>query len=182
MTQLADTCYRQVRENIPKRFSHIMGSSFTQFREKGFWSRDGLLEAWLRVVSLHMDTEAHNPGWQHDLRDNWLLVSAGLFPGCISPSLDDFLTDTDRIAAILRASDRAIQSLRKFGPYVASAHLNALGLAGTKDLPTEWFELIYDCFCALLRGELATDASTSPVLPATQKGQRWDEITHPRTG
>jgi len=159
-----------------------MGSSFTEFRGKGFWSRDGLLEAWLRVLSLHMDDDVHKPGWQHDLRDKWLLVSAGFFSGCISTSLDDFLTDSDRIAAILRASERSIQSLRGFGPYVPAAHLNTLGLAGpfTADLPTEWFELISDRFATLLRGELTTDASTSPVLPATRKDQRWDEITQPR--
>ena len=78
-----------------------MGSSFTEFRGKGFWSRDALLEAWFRVLSLHMDDDAHKPGWQHDLRDQWLLVSVGFFNGCISTSLDDFLTDGDRFAMLL---------------------------------------------------------------------------------
>jgi hypothetical protein len=64
-----------------------MGSSFTAFRGKGFWSRDGLLEAWLRVLSLHLDDGVHKPGWQHDLRDTWLLASAGFFSGCIALSL-----------------------------------------------------------------------------------------------
>jgi hypothetical protein len=129
-----------------------------------------------------MDDDVHEPGWQHDLRDKWLLASAGFFSGCVSPSLDDFLTDSDRIAAILRASGRRMQSLRIFGAYVPAAHLSALGLAGpfTADLPTEWFELISRRFTSLLRGELNTDASTSPVLPATRKDQRWDEITQPR--
>ncbi len=159
-----------------------MGSSFTEFRGKGFWSRDGLLEAWLRVLSLHMDDDVHKPGWQHDLRDKWLLVSAGFFSGCISPSLDDFLTDSDRVAATLRASERSIQSLRAFGSYVPATFLNGLGLKGSfgADLPIEWFELISDRFTTLLRGELATDASTSPVLPATRKDQRWNEITQTR--
>jgi hypothetical protein len=70
-----------------------MGSSFTEFRGKGFWSRDALLKAWLRILSLHMEDEVYKPGWQHDLRDKWLLASAGYFNGCISPALDDFLTE-----------------------------------------------------------------------------------------
>ena len=156
-----------------------MGSSFTEFRGKGFWSRDWLLEAWLRILSLHLEDEVHQPGWQHDLRDEWLLKSAGFFIGCISASLDDFLIDDERIAVILRVSERSLQSLRAFGPYVPCAFLNALGITGsyyTSDLPIDWFERIAQCFTLLLRGELTTDASTSPVLPATQQNQRWDEI------
>ena len=147
-----------------------MGNSFTKFRGKGFWSRDWLLEVWLRVLSLHMGDDVHKPGWQHDLRDKWLLLSNGGFSGWISPSLDDFLTDDERIAAVLRASERSIQSLRAFGATVPAAHLNALGLEGGfgKDLPIEGFELINDHFTKLLRGELTTDASTSPTLPATE--------------
>lgn len=155
-----------------------MGSSFTEFRGNGFWSRDFLLEVWLRVLSLHLDDDVHLPGWQHDLRDKWLLASAGFFSGCIYPALDEFLTDSDRIAAILRASDRSIKSLRAFGDYVPAAFLNALGIKGifTSDQPIEYYELIANRFNALLRGELTTDASTSPVLPATRHNQTWDEI------
>ncbi len=160
-----------------------MGSSFTRFRGKGFWSRDPLLEVWLRVLSLHLGDDVHKPGWQHDLRDQWLLVSTGYFSGCISPSLDEFLTDEERVAAIVQASERCISSLRAFGAYVPATFLNALGCANPfgADLPIEWFDLIAARFTALLRGQLATDASTSPVLPARRQGERWDEGAQPRS-
>jgi hypothetical protein len=158
-----------------------MGSSFTEFRGKGFWSRDWLLEPWLRILSLHLEEEVYEPGWQHDLRDEWLFNSAGFFNGCISASLDTFLTDDERIAVMLRVSERSLQSLRAFGPHVPGALLDALGLyPHTADLPIEWFERIAQCFTSLLRGELTTDASTSPVLPATKLNQGWDEIEQPR--
>ncbi len=129
-----------------------------------------------------MDSEAHSPGWQHDLRDKWLLGSAGGFSGCISPGLDEFLTDSNRVQTILQVSERAVRSLRGFGTYVPAVFLNGLGISGpfAADLPVDWFELMHSRFAALLRGELATDASTSPVLPATRKDQKWDEITQPR--
>ena len=128
-----------------------------------------------------MDDEVYAPGWQHDLRNEWLLVSAGFFNGFVSASLDKFLTDDERVAAVLRASQRSIQSLRAFGAYVSAAFLNALGLSGfTADLPIVWFERMADWFAKLLRGELMTDASTSPTLPATRDGQSWDEIEQPR--
>jgi hypothetical protein len=160
-----------------------MGSSFTQFRDKGFWSRDGLLEVWLRIMCLHMEGEAHSPGWQHNLRDTWLLASAGYFNGCVSASLDEFVTDDERVSVILRVSQRSIQSLRAFGAFVPAPFLNALSIDGTEftaDWPIEWFERIADRFTLLLRGELTTDASTSPTLPATRNGQGWDELEQPR--
>jgi len=159
-----------------------MGSSFTEFRGRGFWSQDPLLEAWLRILSLHLDDEVHKPGWHHDLRDKWLLVSAGYFNGCISPSLDNFLTDEQRVKAILGASKRCIERLRVFGDFVPATFLNSLGFKESfgGDLPIEWFNLIFDRFTSLLKGELSTDASTSPVLPASRHGQKWDEIIQPR--
>jgi hypothetical protein len=159
-----------------------MPSSFTKFQDKGFWSSDSLLQAWLRVVALHMGEDVYEAGWLHDLRDHWLLMSGVYFGGCIAPSLDKFLTAPERVSIILGASERAIRNLRAFGAYVPATFLNALGFADPfgLDLPIEWFNRIAACFTALLRGELATDASTSPTLPATRKGERWDELEQPR--
>jgi len=139
------------------------------------------LEIWLRVLCLQIE-DAHEPGWQHDLRDWWMLQSAGYFGGCISPSLDEFLTDDERSAAILGAAEHSIGRLRAFGTFVPATFLSALGLRGEfgGDLPIEWFERMAELFARLLRGELTTDASTSPTLPATRRGQTWDEIEQPR--
>ncbi len=161
-----------------------MGSSFTEFRGKGFWSHDRLLEAWLRVLSLQLGEDADVPGWQHDVRDKWLLVSSGGMVGCIPPCLDEFITDEERVSVILRTSLTTIQSLRAFGEYVPATFLNALGFSEkyTSDLPIQWFDRIAEKFSMLLRGELETDASNSPVLPATRRGQLWDELEQPRPG
>jgi hypothetical protein len=159
-----------------------MSSSFTEFRGKGFWSTDTLLEVWLRVLSLQMEEDVAEPRWQHELRDTWLLYSNGRFMGCIAPCLDQYLTDADRIAKVLQASDHCIRALRDFGDYVPAEFLRTLGIQQlfTADLPIEWFELIACRFSALLRGELATDATTSPTLPATRHGERRDEGPQPR--
>lgn len=159
-----------------------MGSSFTGFRGKGFWCDDSLLEVWLRVLALHLGEEVYEPGWQHDLRDHWLAMSGLNIVGCIHPSLERFLTEDERIAVILHVTERSMRSLRAFGKFVPAAFLNALGFTNSfpDDLPMEWFNRIADCFTALLQGELGTDASDSPVLPATRIGQPWDELERPR--
>jgi len=150
-----------------------LGSSYTDFRGKGFWSRDSLLEVWLRFLSLNMD-KAHAPGWQHDLRDRWLVQSSGYFTGCVDASLDDFLVDQERIDVVLDTAERTIRSLRLCGPFIEVEYLNLLGMGNgwfVANLPIEHAELIADRFGALLRGELTTDRTTSPILPATVRTQ-----------
>ena len=158
-----------------------MASSFTGFRDKGFWCHDTLLMLWLRVMCLHMHHSVHGADWERDLRDKWLFASSG---ASCSPGarLDEFLTDADRVNYILGVSERSIQSVRAFGPYVPAAFLRTL-LGGVKceaDWPVEWFERVANTFAMLLRGELTTDIRTSPTLPTTREKQRWDEIEQPR--
>jgi len=155
-----------------------MGSSYTEFRDKGFWSCDGLLEVWLRLLSLHLKGDVYTPGWQHDLRDRWLCISGVGISGCIHAALDEFLTDEERIGIVLEASDHCAKKLRAFGKSIPAATLNLLGLEDlfTEDISVAWVELIADRFSTLLRGELTTDAKTSPVLPFTRHGQTWDEL------
>lgn len=128
---------------------------------------------WLRVLSLHLGDDVHKPGWQHDLRDQWLLASTGYFSGCISPSLDEFLTDEGCVAAILQASERCIISLRAFGPNVPATFLNALGFANpfAEDLPIEWFDLIAGRFTALCAGSLLQMSQRARCCPLRGKAR-----------
>jgi hypothetical protein len=155
-----------------------MGSSYTEFRDKGFWSYDGLLEVWLRLLSLHFKGDVYTPGWQQDLRDHWLWCSGVGINGCIVAALDEFLTDEERIGIVIEASDRCAKNVKAFGKSIPAVTLNLLGLEGqfNGDIRVEWVELIAERFSALLRGELTTDAKTSPVLPFTRHGQTWDEL------
>jgi len=151
-----------------------MGSSYTEFRGKGFWSWDNLLQAWLCTMSLQMSGRVGSSDWQHKLRDTWLLTSHSCGSGCVSASLDEFLTDRERVEVVLEVVEGSIERLRTFGPFVAAPFVNlAGGGLTTVDWPIEWFELIADTFARLLRGEITTDLSTgSPTLPWTRTGQK----------
>lgn len=159
-----------------------MGSSYTKFRGKGFWSIDTLLEVWLGTMCLNMVGDVHSPAWQHELRDSWLRACASSPSGCVSASLDEFLIDGERVSVILDVTERSIESLRAFGAYVPAPYMNTVSSAlFDYDWPIEWVERIADTFARLLRGELTTDVSTAaPTLPQTRIGQRNDELEQPR--
>jgi hypothetical protein len=133
-----------------------MGSSFTKFRANGFWSRDPILEIWLRSVALHLGAQADQlDNWAHSFRDELLYASSGRCNGFVSASLDEFLIDESRVQMVVEASDRAIKRLRAVGPTLPAAFLSALGTGiFDVDLPLTRFEFIHDTFNALLLAKL----------------------------
>jgi len=136
---------------------------------------------WVRVLSLHLDRGGGtiSPGWERELRDEWLLQSSqGFAFGRYYPRLDNLLTDESRVDFVLGASDRAIQCLRAFGPYVPAAFMNGIGAGEFRaDWPIQWFERLAERFRALLREELPMDYErTGPCVPMNSPGQNFGDI------
>ena len=148
-----------------------MGSSFTRFHDKGFWSRDHLLEVWLRLAALNLPREAYAGGWLRHVRDEWLLQSSGMFGGYITPNLDQLADTPEKVEQLLAVSDRTIEAVRRCGETVPAAALNLIADSGTftQDYPVDYLEEIHDAFCRLLRRELTWDVSSSPTLPTRKE-------------
>lgn len=146
-----------------------MASSFVEYREKGFWARDGKLEVWLHLLVCEIDKLDSLPSWLLNLREHWEFQTAGNCSGFMSAKLDEFVTDDERREQILLLSERALQRLDAYGEVISAGELNSMGVGGKSstfmcDLSPDKFKVIGRAFIQLLRGELDTDASTSPVL------------------
>jgi hypothetical protein len=146
-----------------------MGSSFIDFRDYGFWSRDIGIELWLYLLIQEIDNLESIPDWLREARDHWHEQASVGFVGHVHPQLDDYLVSQDRIDLILMLSERVLQLLNEQGEYFLGAHLNSLGIGGggyQSDTPFEvkHFTGVGHKFIELLRGEVKTDASTSPVF------------------
>lgn len=127
----------------------VVGSSFTEFRERGFWARDGLVELWLDALAECVPPDA--PGWLREAGDHWREQARAGFMGCIDAGLDEFLTTPDRVTAALRLVEATRAQLER--------------LDGDRGVPPEHLRQIGEAFEALLRGDLDTEAAASPVLP-----------------
>lgn len=146
-----------------------MGTSFTDYRGRGFWARDSVLELWLFVLSLEIDGASQTPPWLLNARDDWRLQATVGFQGCVSASLDEHLgDDTSRVSLLLCVAASARRRLLDYGPVVPRRVLNSFGLGGggtfQADLDPAVVLPVAEAFTALLQGEIVWDPSTSPVL------------------
>lgn len=115
-----------------------MGSSFTEFKDHGFWSRDHFLEGWLNELAANCRKHTTASPWLEAVCEHWELQAAGFFNGWIHANLDEFLTDEERVSLIISISERVKDRFPPDHP------LNQTG----------------ELFVRLLKGELTTDASS----------------------
>jgi hypothetical protein len=146
-----------------------MGSSFTRYRERGFWSWDAEIELWLYLLAEEVRQLDHPPDWLGEAAEDWKLQATAGFGGCVSAGLDRHASTPERAALIAELAARALARLRGRGEVLTAGWLNFLGLGGPQshfsmDLPTGVFTAVGEAFIGLLRGQIAWDASTSPVL------------------
>lgn len=73
-----------------------MGSSFTNFRGHGFWSRDDYIEDLAREVAAAVNADESKEEWLSQLASHWQLQSSGAFSGWVHLRLDEFLVSEER--------------------------------------------------------------------------------------
>ncbi len=149
-----------------------MGSSYTSFKDHGFWSRDGLLELWLKLLAHNLPKDSPGSEWLKLLREEWLLQSSGIFNGFVSAQINELLDEDQKVRVVISAADHVIRTVRACGPTLSVQALEKLGIEDSyDDFPIAFLEEIHEAFSKLLRGELAWDQSTSPKLPVSLKLQ-----------
>jgi hypothetical protein len=154
-----------------------MGSSFTRFRGHGFWTRDPLLEVWLRLLANEVDRTPNAPAWLIAARTHWHVQATTGLIGWIHANLDEILIDDERVRCVENICRNAPVRLRQSGPVLSRDYLNQLmqdATSGywmppevgifTRDGETWPFTRVGECFLALVRGELGTDAENSPMV------------------
>ena|ERR1051325_340005 len=125
-----------------------MGTSYTEFKEYGFWSRDYFLEQWLGQLAAECKTQIPLPSWLVATCEHWELRAKGIFGGWVHAGLDEFLTDEERVSLIISISEKVKNRFPR------EHHLNRTG----------------NLFVRLLEGELRTDASSPLDYMITEQG------------
>ena len=144
-----------------------MGTSFVRFRTKGFWARDSGLEVWLHFLAAEIDRLPTPSLWQRQLRDHWYQQAQSGAVGSLWAGLDELVTTHEQVVAVIQLCQAALQSLASYGDVIPQDYLNAIASEGsqwTRDVAVDIFTSIGYAFIQLLRGELTTDAATSPLI------------------
>jgi hypothetical protein len=142
-----------------------MGTSFTEFNGKGFWTRDIFLEVWLGALVQEIDHLSSPSEWLTLIRPYWHLQATAGFLGCVSPDLDRLVTTYEEKHLLIALSEQAITTLAAYGNVIPCDILNAMTLDETispheeyfaVDVPPKPFLRVGSTFIQLLKGELTT--------------------------
>src|SRR5215213_2600961 len=119
-----------------------MGTSFVEFRTKGFWARDSGLEVWLHFLATEIDRLPSPSPWHHQLRDHWYQQAQSGAVGCLWAGLDDFVTTNTQIGAVIQLCEAALQTLASYGAVIPQHYLNTISNEGSewsRDVPIDIF-------------------------------------------
>jgi hypothetical protein len=85
-----------------------MGTSFTDFNGKGFWTRDPLLEVWLGALVQEIDHLSSLSEWLTLVRQEWHLQAVVGFGGYVSPDLERWVTTDEEKRLPMALSEQAM--------------------------------------------------------------------------
>lgn len=156
-----------------------MGTTFVTIdsvgdADRGFWMRDGVLEIWLRLLSLHIPEplpDQVDADRIRDIRDAWLLASKGFFGGHVPHQLETFCSTQTGLDTIHSAIDSLMVALHSTGDEIHGPTLNLLGVEG-KQLATIDRDRLIDvgnAFRDLLNGRITSTATSTEYMPGCTK-------------
>jgi hypothetical protein len=145
-----------------------VGTSFTSYRGRGFWARDGQVEVWLYLLVQEIDRLPSPPDWLREARESWHVQSTLGLMGCVSAGLDEVATTPERVRVLVDLAHGALRWLREQGPRLTLTVPYSHGTQGPDTLCGDVDIRVYECvglkFIELLQGRVETDAATSPCV------------------
>lgn len=148
-----------------------MPKSFTDYRGHGFWASDAILETWLAALADVVPADA--PRWLRDAEQIWHEHAGVGFTGCVDARLGAIVTTPEKAQVVLDLAAAALNYLRQISDgtsYLPAKWLNDRHVSGLMDWSSTnirlgYVEQVAEAFLRLVRGDLETTATTSPVLP-----------------
>lgn len=107
-----------------------MGSSFIEFRDVGFWSNDGLIEAWYASLIREIDDFSSPPAWLLELRAYWRDEISELRIGTHASGLDEHIRSSAEKELLISIVQGALTWLIARGDRDLGPMLTALGVGG----------------------------------------------------
>jgi hypothetical protein len=143
-----------------------MGSSFVSIDGKGFWSRDSILELFLRMLALQIEDPVEPTEPAAVIRNNLLLHSRGYFGGCVNAGLGDAVQlpgGAELVRKAIEALDKVLSNLNALDV----GTLNALGFSGEFTQPVETWRLreMGHAWLALMDGRITAGPGGDYPMP-----------------
>ena len=85
-----------------------MGTSFVEYKEKGFWTRDSFLESWLTAMLEELKKLPAMEPWHQSLAEHWSL-QVKIDGGWMSVNLDEFAATPERVSFLIALANKALE-------------------------------------------------------------------------
>ena len=140
-----------------------MGTSFIEFKDKGFWTHDAFLEGLSFLLAREFEKIEDKQAWQRELITNWRDAASAGFVGCV-PSYFQYFDTHDKVELLREALIRILNKLQNDANFLTVSQLNEnnVGQGRWIELNLHWFINITKLTLKLIDGELKTDAA-SPI-------------------
>src|SRR5687767_170701 len=107
-----------------------MTTSYTDYRGRGFWANDTVIELWLHLL-VHATSTDHHPEWIARAREDWAIQASVGFLGCVDVGLGRHLAgDPIRETAFLALVNDFDRHLVALGPTIPAATATAYRVGG----------------------------------------------------
>ncbi|MEP0264260.1 hypothetical protein [Dokdonia sp.] len=104
-----------------------MASSFIEFKDYGFWAKDGFVEAMQNCLINEIKlTEFDSNSWIIQYKEELALHSLPLIYGGMSMSLDEFLIDKERKELIIKLIKKIIKKINSSENYISNENLREM--------------------------------------------------------
>ncbi len=148
-----------------------MGSSYTDFRGKGFTAKDGQVCVWLFLLVEEIEKVETPPAWLCELKKHFHEQSTLSINGCVNPDLDELVTDDTRTKMLIELAESALQRLREASPRITLMTEYSYSTDGPDSICNDVDIRIHERygveFIRLLKGEVISDElSTKAVWPS----------------
>ncbi len=154
-----------------------MGTTFVTIEDgsagdkRGFWMNDGMLELWLRLLSLHLpepDDLGNNQGTP-EIRNRWLLASRGYFGGHVPHEMELVHAKPEYQAIVRVAIVSLMDALNQSDAPLDADTLNLLGVEGGYGSAIDRARLrdIGYAFVDLLEGRIKATVRSTDIMPGS---------------
>src|SRR4051794_11742781 len=107
-----------------------MGSSYTEYRGAGFWTKDDVIQYLLFAVSREVRDASSPPGWMDELCSSWQKEATRLAGGDVDAQLDAQIASETRVNELTPHIVRAVDRLKVLGEFIPSDELAANRISG----------------------------------------------------
>ena len=139
--------------------------------EVGFWMKDHMLELWLCLLALHIQTTGEADGLVANIRNQWLLASRIGCNGCVPHGFEE-ATKTDAGLELVRETVVAIDRTLRFTTDPLSPQTLGLLIPGSNwasGIEVEALREIMSAFLDLLDFKVESTAGTRRSMPGSRQ-------------